>query len=149
MKTHTIAHLCKRFSYNDQKAITRFQFALNEAAGVSTRPFIHAQFVRSHRIASSKTTDLIDIMADCVKTAMRKVSSASVHPIEIASDGTMTMQPDEPMVRTVASHLLSNWGANRLGISVTCEHTNPLAFKVCVGPFFELLESVKSAVAKM
>ncbi len=140
--------VCWRTTSNNQKAMLAAQAALDSASGVRTRPMLNVKFLTNHPVATTKFGDLLDVMADCVKTAASKRCSVAVYPIEIASDGTMTMPPEETVVKAVNIRDLSNFGKDRLGISVSRKRLNPPGFLVAVGPFFELQGYAKNAVAR-
>lgn len=145
-KQLTVKEVCERFQHGDKKAMRQLQRALDEATGVKTIPLLQVKFLPQHDVSRRPIGELLDLMTDAVKTAVARKVSAGVYPIEIALDGTMTLPPDEVVVKFADKLDFSNWGSNRLGVAVVCDYVRPLAFRVLVGPFFELTEAIKLAV---
>lgn len=144
-KKDTIGSVCQRFAAGDEQTMRAVQSALDRETGVKTIPLLKPDFLLGHKVASRTIGELIDIMADAVKTAVSRTVSAGVYPVNMAADGTMTLVPDEPLVTSRLADL-DNFGQTRLGVSISCQSTNPLGFQVSVGPFFELRDSIRRAV---
>jgi hypothetical protein len=148
-KTDLVKDVCKLFAARDPQAIVDLRAMLDaECVGHAlTNPLLHATFLMTHPAGDRTIGELVDIMADVVKTCVRKRCSAGAYPIDMATDGTMTVLPDEPLVKTFGKHSIEqsmlNWGETRLGVSPRCANVNPLAFNVLVGPFVEQVESLE------